>query len=61
MIDGNIEKILQVGRENEIEVIQNIPKVQLRGRLSDGAARIAQHYKFALTTGKTFHAIVCMC
>lgn len=47
--DGNLEAISKIGKKHGIETIQNVQKVHLRGRLMDGAARIAQHYKFSLS------------
>ncbi len=47
--DGNTQDIVKIAQSHSIKVIQNTQSLGLRGSL-DGGARIAQHYKFALTT-----------
>jgi hypothetical protein len=46
--DGNHDGIAQVAKKHNLNLVQNIPKNSLRG-MADGAARIASHYRFALT------------
>lgn len=49
--DGSMESVSEVVKSQGIKVIQNVRGVGLRGGAgSDGASRIATHYKFALTT-----------
>lgn len=48
--DGNMEAIKNVGEKYGIELIQNVQTVRLRGNVVTGAAKIAQHYKFSLST-----------
>lgn len=47
--DGNMADVATVVKQNSISLVQNHGSLR-RGGL-DGAARIAQHYKFALSTG----------
>lgn len=50
--DGNMAEIAQIAKENNLGLVQNVAGLRLRGgAVSDGATRIAEHYKFALTTG----------
>lgn len=46
--DGSHEGIAQVAKKHDLQLVQNLPKSNLRG-MADGAARIASHYRFALT------------
>ena len=47
--DGNIEAVTEVGKRYGLTVIHNIRQSRLRGNVLNGAARIAQHYKFSLS------------
>lgn len=49
--DGSMEAVSEVVKNRGIQVVQNTRGIGLRGGAgSDGASRIASHYKFALTT-----------
>lgn len=49
--DGSMIQIADVARTHNIKLIQNTAGLHLRGGAgTDGASRIAQHYRFALTT-----------
>jgi hypothetical protein len=48
--DGNMQEVASVVRDAGITLLQNLNGLRLRGGAgSDGASRIAQHYKFALS------------
>lgn len=50
--DGNMAEIAAVAKENNLALVQNLAGLRLRGGAGgDGASRIAEHYKYALTTG----------
>lgn len=50
--DGSMAEIASIAAEFGLSLVQNKAGLRLRGGAgSDGASRIAQHYKFALTTG----------
>jgi hypothetical protein len=50
--DGNMAEIASIAKENNLTLVQNLSGLRLRGGAgTDGASRIAQHYKFALSTG----------
>lgn len=50
MQDGTMEEVANIVRQNNLQLVQNTNGIRLRaGQPIDGAARIAQHYKFALT------------
>ena len=49
--DGAFKAVEDIIRKHDLKLIQNTQGLSLRGGMvSDGAARIAMHYKFALTT-----------
>lgn len=49
--DGNMGQIADVANAHQIRLLKNTAGLRLRGGAADdGASRIAQHYKFALTT-----------
>lgn len=49
--DGNMQQIQDVAKRYSINIIQNQQGIRLRGGAADdGASRIAQHYKFALSS-----------
>ncbi len=47
--DGIMEEVANIVKQNDLQLIQNTNGIRLRAGHIDGAARIAQHYKFALT------------
>lgn len=50
--DGKMEDVSSVVKKYDLALVQNLAGLRLRGGAgSDGASRIAQHYKFALSTG----------
>lgn len=53
--DGNMQQIQDVAKRYGIHIIQNQLGIRLRGGAADdGASRIAQHYKFALSSAFDF-------
>eukprot|EP01038_Epipyxis_sp_PR26KG_P012777 gene12777-17130_t len=49
--DGNMADITQIANKYDITLIQNLNGLRLRGGyVDDGAARIAKHYKYSLTS-----------
>jgi hypothetical protein len=48
--DGNMQEVATVVKESNLALLQNLSGLRLRGGAgSDGASRIAQHYKYALS------------
>ena len=51
--DGNDASVIQVVQDYGLNIVHNNMKGNLRGR--DGAAKIATHYKFAISNGFAFN------
>ena len=56
-----MREIVDVAKERQIELIQNTEGLRLRGAAHvDGAARIATHYKYSLSSGAVLcSAVLC--
>lgn len=49
--DGALAKIAEIAKQSSLTLIQNLNGLRLRGGAStDGASRIAKHYKYSLTS-----------